>query len=277
MDGDLSGLDLKLQGRLRCGKLILLLVTVLIIRNIRLVPLDLIELVEGVYEEFAPLVDRILAVGLGQLAGPGGIRLGKLKTHGQVGMLELLLQGFGFGLGIMLNRLGNAILKEQIVGHGQLILRGGLWLVLENLHEAMILDVKTIVEDLVLLAKEVGPRIHQRLVLEVLVGAVLHRINIKKRTFQPQTAPLNQVGVGKVFPHPCLILVINGIGPKDRVEGEPPTEKFQGLVEECLTRPAFILVAKPKGNQSEVDAIEVMVTHVVENLLLGAVLRNPSP
>ena len=277
MDGDLPALDLKLQGRLRCRKLALLLVTVLVIRNIHLATLDLIELVEGVYKELAPLVNRVLTIGLGQLAGPGGIRLGKPQANAQVGMLKLLLQGLRLGLGVMLSSLGNTILQEQVVGHCQLILRGGLGLVLEHLHETMILDVKTIVEDLSGLAQEMSPGIHQWFILKMLVGTALHGINVKKRTLQPEATALDHAGVGKVFPHSFLVLVIDGIRPEDRVEGEPPTEKFQGLVEECLTRPAFILVAKSKGNQSKVDTIEVMVTHVVENLLLGAILGNPGP
>ena len=125
----------------------------------------------------------------------------EIEVDREVGVLEFLVEGLRSGLGIVLEGFVDTVLQEQVVGHGEFVLRGRLGLVFQYLHETVVLLVETIVENLPGLAERMGTGIDERLVLKVLVGAARHRVDVQERALQPKSGTLYHVGVGQVLTH----------------------------------------------------------------------------
>ena len=105
----------------------------------------------------------------------------------------------------------------------------------------------------------------------------MHGIDGQEWAVQVQAAATRHAGTRQVFAHQLRILVVQGIGPKGGIVGKTIREKFQSLLEEGLSSATLAIMAHTVGNLVEVDPVHVVVAEVLQNLLLGPVLRDPGP
>ena len=278
VDGDFSIHNLEVEGRFGCRQVLDLLFAVFLVDYLgRGSLLDLLHLSGHRSETFAPALDRVVRVLGGQFFRLGHVALVKGDVGGEIVVLQFLVYGNGIDLAEEPDPLVHTVLQEQVVGGPQDVVRIGRSLVLQDVEEAMVLLVETVVQDVAGLAEFVGPGVDQWFVLELLVPTALDGIDVQQRTPQEPPARSRQGRLGEEFPHAWLVLVVDGIGPQGGIEVKASGELLEHFLVEGPPAPAFGVVPEAECDLAQVEAVEVVVGQVPEDVLARAVLRNPGP
>ena len=222
-------------------------------------------------EGVAPAVDGI--AGIAGRHRPGLLRL--IAEERDIGRAVVVLQPgchlIGLHLGEGGERLVNAILQEQIVGRGELVVVVELCMVRKQREEAVVLFMDPAIDDLPSLAQGMGAGIDQWFVLQVLVLVTGDRVERQDRAAdRPAALGDDLFHVQQVLPGRFRGVVEQGKRPERGIISVPFTQQLQDRLEE---RP----VPHAEGDLLQVQGMDVLAAEERQHFLVAAVLRDIIP